>query len=77
MVNVNNIPNLTRANCDLQFLLSCVEVVDVGSVVLAVVQFHYISADVRLQGVIGVGQVWQCVFGSYEGVQLSLKKCCS
>ena len=44
-----------------QLLLGHVEVVDVGGVVLAVVELHDLGADDRLQGVVVVGQVGQAV----------------
>ena len=47
-----------------QLLLSNVEVVDVGGVVLAVVELHDLGADDRLQGVVVVGKVGQAVLPS-------------
>ena len=48
-----------------QLLLGHVEIVDVGGVVLAVVQLHDLGADDGLQGVVVVWKVWQAVLGSH------------
>ena len=47
-----------------QLLLGHVEVVDVGGVVLAVVQLHDLRADDRLQRVVVIGQVGQRVLAA-------------
>ena len=47
-----------------QLLLGHVEVVDVGGVVLAVVELHDLRADDGLQGVVVVGKVGQAVLPS-------------
>merc|ERR1719333_2080570 len=47
-----------------RLLLGNVEVVDVGGVVLAVVELHDLGADDRLQGVVVVGKVGQAVLPS-------------
>ena len=44
-----------------QLLLGNVEVVNVGGVVLAVVELHDLGADDRLQGVVVVGKVGEAV----------------
>ena len=47
-----------------ELLLGHVEVVDVGGVVLAVVQLHDLGADDRLQRVVVIGQVGQRVLAA-------------
>ena len=47
-----------------ELLLGHVEVVDVGCVVLAVVQLHDLGADDRLQRVVVIGQVGQRVLAA-------------
>ena len=48
-----------------QLLLRHIEVVDVGGVVLAVVELHDLGADDRLQGVVVVGKVGEAVLPSH------------
>merc|ERR1719384_2010763 len=48
-----------------QLLLGNVEVVNVGGVVLAVVELHDLGADDRLQGVVVVGKVGEAVLPSH------------
>lgn len=45
----------------LVFLLCNVEVVDIGGMVLAVVQLHDLCVDVGLQGAIVICQIRECV----------------
>ena len=45
----------------LVLVLRNVEVVDIGGVMLAVVQLHYLCVDVGLQGSIVIGQIRQRV----------------
>ena len=44
-----------------QFLLGDIEIVDVGCVVFAVVELHYLGTYHRLQGIVVVGKVGQSV----------------
>jgi len=50
----------------LQLLLGGVQIVDVGLVVLLVVQLHDLPADDRLQGGIVVGQLGQGVLATHR-----------
>lgn len=52
---------LTLGQCLLIFLLSDIEVVDICCMVLAVVQLHDLSTDVRLKSTIVIREVRECV----------------
>lgn len=54
----------------LQLLFSSVQVVDVGCMVLGVVQLHDLGRYHRLQGVVGVGQRREGVLISHSTPQL-------
>ena len=58
-----NVIKLTLCHGSLQLLLSGIEVVDIGLVVLLVVEDHDLLADDWLKTIVGVGQVGKAVLG--------------
>ena len=55
-----------------QLLLGHVEVVDVGLVMLAVVELHDLGADDGLQGIVIVGKVGQAVLATHTEIMSSI-----
>lgn len=53
----------------------CIEVVDVGLVVLGVMDLHCLRIDMRLKGIVGVRQCWQGIRHSMCSVEKSGSGC--
>lgn len=57
----------TALHSGVQLLLGCIQTIDIGSVMLAVVEFHYLSGDDRLQRSVAIREAGKAVCASYSG----------
>ena len=57
----------TALHSGVQLLLGCIQTIDMGSMMLAVVELHYLSGDDRLQRRVLIREVGKGVCAPYSG----------